>query len=110
MPPLLTGSAPISCCRFHPTPLVPAGAEEVEKLEQYVKKLGGIIRTATPAWKILTTDDGRVSGVAAADGKNRFTFHAKSVVLASGGFAADLMKVTSRQPRWAVYVERCRRS
>ncbi len=84
----------------------PAGAEEVEKLEQYVKKLGGIIRTATPAWKILTTDDGRGSGVAAADGKNRFTFHAKSVVLASGGFAADLMKVTSRQPRWAVYVER----
>lgn len=84
----------------------PAGAEEVEKLEQYVKKLGGIIRTATPAWKILTADDGRVSGVAAADGKNRFTFHAKSVVLASGGFAADLMKVTSRQPRWAVYVER----
>ena len=83
-----------------------AGAEEVEKLEQYVKKLGGIIRTATPAWKILTTDDGRVSGVAAADGKNRFTFRAKSVVLASGGFAADLMKVTSRQPRWAVYVER----
>ena len=45
-----------------------------------MKKLGGIIRTATPAWKILTTDDGRVSGVAAADGKNRFTFHAKSVV------------------------------
>ena len=84
----------------------PAGAEEVEKLEQYVKKLGGIIRTATPAWKILTTDDGRVSGVAAADGKNRFTFRAKSVVLATGGFAADLMKVTSRQPRWAVYVER----
>ncbi|WP_278998403.1 FAD-dependent oxidoreductase, partial [Sutterella wadsworthensis] len=84
----------------------PAGADEVEKLEQYVKKLGGIIRTATPAWKILTTDDGRVSGVAAADGKNRFTFRAKSVVLASGGFAADLMKVTSRQPRWAVYVER----
>ena len=84
----------------------PAGAEEVEKLEQYVKKLGGIIRTATPAWKILTTDDGRVSGVAAADGKNRFTFRAKSVVLASGGFAADLMKVTPRQPRWAVYVER----
>lgn len=84
----------------------PAGAEEVEKLEQYVKKLGGIIRTATPAWKILTTDDGRVSGVAAADEKNRFTFRAKSVVLASGGFAADLMKVTSRQPRWAVYVER----
>lgn len=84
----------------------PAGAEKVEKLEQYVKKLGGIIRTATPAWKILTTDDGRVSGVAAADGKNRFTFRAKSVVLASGGFAADLMKVTSRQPRWAVYVER----
>lgn len=84
----------------------PAGAEEVEKLEQYVKKLGGIIRTATPAWKILTTDDGRVSGVAAADGKNRFTFRAKNVVLASGGFAADLMKVTSRQPRWAVYVER----
>lgn len=84
----------------------PAGAEEVEKLEQYVKKLGGIIRTATPTWKILTTDDGRVSGVAAADGKNRFTFRAKSVVLASGGFAADLMKVTSRQPRWAVYVER----
>lgn len=84
----------------------PAGAEEVKKLEQYVKKLGGIIRTATPAWKILTTDDGRVSGVAAADGKNRFTFRAKSVVLASGGFAADLMKVTSRQPRWAVYVER----
>lgn len=84
----------------------PAGAEEVEKLEQYVKKLGGIIRTATPAWKILTTDDGRVFGVAAADGKNRFTFRAKSVVLASGGFAADLMKVTSRQPRWAVYVER----
>lgn len=84
----------------------PAGAEEVEKLEQYVKKLGGIIRTATPAWKILTTDDGHVSGVAAADGKNRFTFRAKSVVLASGGFAADLMKVTSRQPRWAVYVER----
>ena len=84
----------------------PAGAEEVEKLEQYVKKLGGIIRTATPAWKILTIDDGRVSGVAAADGKNRFTFRAKSVVLASGGFAADLMKVTSRQPRWAVYVER----
>lgn len=84
----------------------PAGAEEVEKLEQYVKKLGGIIRTATPAWKILTTDDGRVSGVAVADGKNRFTFRAKSVVLASGGFAADLMKVTSRQPRWAVYVER----
>ena len=83
----------------------PAGAEEVEKLEQYVKKLGGIIRTATPAWKILTTDDGHVSGVAAADGKNRFTFRAKSV-LASGGFAADLMKVTSRQPRWAVYVER----
>ena len=84
----------------------PAGAEEVEKLEQYVNKLGGIIRTATPAWKILTTDDGHVSGVAAADGKNRFTFRAKSVVLASGGFAADLMKVTSRQPRWAVYVER----
>lgn len=84
----------------------PAGAYEVEKLEQYVKKLGGIIRTATPAWKILTTDDGHVSGVAAADGKNRFTFRAKSVVLASGGFAADLMKVTSRQPRWAVYVER----
>ena len=84
----------------------PAGAEEVEKLEQYVKKLGGIIRTATPAWKILTTDDGHVSGVAATDGKNRFTFRAKSVVLASGGFAADLMKVTSRQPRWAVYVER----
>ena len=84
----------------------PAGAEEVAQLERYVKKLGGVIRTGTPAWQILKGEDGRISGVAAADGAHRFTFRAKSVVLASGGFAADLMKVTELQPRWAVFVER----
>lgn len=84
----------------------PAGAAQTAALERYVRGLGGDIRTSTSAWKIITGEDGRIAGVAAADGTHRFEFRARAVVLATGGFGADLMKVTERQPRWSVFVER----
>lgn len=83
----------------------PAGAAQAEALLSYVEKKGGKVLTSTSASKLITDKNGSIAGVSAADGKNRFEFHARAVVLATGGFGADLLKITQRQPRWAAFTE-----
>ena len=83
----------------------PAGEAQTAKLLVYAEKSGAKVFTGTPVWKLLTDESGRVAGAAASDGVNRFEFRAKAVVLATGGFASDLMKVTERAPRWAAFTD-----
>ena len=76
---------------FHCWHLFKGGASTVvAKLAESAKAKGATILTETPAKKLIFTN-GRVTGVEAVDTKTGETvvIHAKKVILATGGFAAN---------------------
>ncbi len=78
--------------------VVSVGAYIVPILQQNLEDRGIELRLNTTATQILM-EDGKAAGVEAvgADGQ-KVTVHAKAVVLATGGFGANLEKVVSYKP------------
>ena len=78
---------------------VPVGSYLVPILEQNVEERGIQILLNTTAKQILTDADGAAAGVEAeaADG-HKVTVNAKAVVLATGGFGANLDMVVKYKP------------
>ena len=84
--------------RGHQVDLIAAtGAESdnggriyIEKLQQYAEKLGATIETNAKVTTLTLNDDGSVSGCVAerADGST-ITVNAKTVIIATGGYAAS---------------------
>ena len=62
------------------------GVGLVQALRNSVRKLGARIFYASPARELITVPDGSVSGVVVGDSRK---IHARSVVLACGGFEAN---------------------
>jgi len=56
------------------------------RLEALIKEKGGSIRYATKCVKLLTNDNGAVTGVSAQNSGGRFDIKARGVVLCSGGY------------------------
>lgn len=78
---------------------VPVGSYLVPRLEKVLKDKNIEILFGTPATEILV-EDGKVVGVKAGD----LTVHAKSVVIATGGFGANLEKVAEIKPELKGFV------
>lgn len=84
--------------RGHQVDLVAATGKEsdnggriyIEKLQQYAEKLGATIETNAKVTTLTLNDDGSVSGCVAerADGST-ITVNAKTVIIATGGYAAS---------------------
>ena len=58
----------------------------VLKLEAGIKALGGTILYETKAVKVLTDDNGSVTGLKVQDARGRFDIKAKAVILCTGGY------------------------
>ena len=69
----------------------------VAKLSDQVKKNGGTVLLQTPAQKLINRD-GKIVGVEAVNTKTgeKVIVHAKKVILASGGFAANKGMIEKR--------------
>ena len=64
-------------------------AAVIQKFIEQVKARGGVLRTQTRAEKLIV-ENGRVAGVEAVDAKgDKYIIHAKKVIIATGGFAAN---------------------
>lgn len=72
----------------------------VPRLTELAEKKGVKILYSTPATELLVDDNHAVIGVQAGD----VTVHAKSVIIASGGFGADLERVASLKPELKGFV------
>ena len=86
--------------------VVPVGAYMIPALEKACEARKNIkIITETTATSILTNDKGEVIGVL-AQGKhgNKITVNAKSVILAAGGFGANLKMVAKFNPSLAGFM------
>ena len=76
------------------------GTALVGRLLQSAEDAGVEIRVTSPARRILTDGDGRVTGVVADTPDGEMTFHARAgVVLAGGGFPNDVERRRERFPR-----------
>ena len=64
------------------------GAGVIASLSDSFTNGGGTLRTSTPATELIV-EDGVVTGVIAESNTTRYTIHADSVILATGGFGAD---------------------
>lgn len=68
-------------------------------LEENAKKLGADLRLETRAKKLLVDESGKIVGVEAEGPTGeKVTVNAKAVILASGGFGANLEMVTKYRP------------
>ena len=68
-------------------------------LEENAKKLGADLRLETRAKKLLVDENGKIVGVEAEGPTGeKVTVNAKAVILASGGFGANLEMVTKYRP------------
>lgn len=76
---------------------VSVGSYMVPLLEENCKNLGVEILTETEATSIIM-NDGAAAGIVAVNGETTYTINAKSVVLASGGFGANLEMVVEYKP------------
>ena len=78
--------------------VVSVGAYIVPILQQNLEDRGIELRLNTTATQILM-EDGKAAGVeAVGEAGQKITVHAKAVVLATGGFGANLEKVVSYKP------------
>ena len=76
------------------------GTALVGRLLQAAEDAGVEIRVTSPARRLLTDDDGRVTGVVADTPDGEVAFHARAgVVLAGGGFPNDVERRRERFPR-----------
>lgn len=81
------------------------GAYVISALKKYTDARGVPVRTNTAAYELMTNAAGDVTGVRAHDGKNRYEFKAKAVVLATGGFARNVEMLVERAPRWVTFTD-----
>ena len=76
----------------------PVGAYLVKTLTAEVEAVEKIdLRLNTTATEIVVTD-GKVAGVKVSTENGEYTINAKAVILATGGFGADLERVAAYQP------------
>lgn len=81
-------------------PMGDLGFAYIKALQPFVTKHGGRIMTET-AVKSLTTTDGKVDGLIAEGPKHeKVVVHAKAVILASGGFAANTKMLQEYNTYW----------
>ena len=79
--------------------VVSVGGYVVPRLEKAVKARSNItLLTETTAKSIMTDEEGRISGVEAESKGAKITVKAKAVVIASGGFGANLKMVARLNP------------
>ena len=79
--------------------VVSVGAYMIPRLEAACKARPNItIITETMAKSILTDKDGKVCGVVADSKGNKITINSKAVILATGGFGANLKLVAILEP------------
>lgn len=79
--------------------VVPVGAYMIPRLEKACKDRSNItLLTETMAKSILTDKDGKVCGVLADSKGNKITIKSKAVILATGGFGANLKLVAILNP------------
>jgi len=82
----------------------PVGAYLVKVLTAEVEAVEKIdLRLNTTATELVVTD-GKVTGVKVSSENGDYTINAKAVILASGGFGADLERVAAYQPGLAGFV------
>lgn len=79
---------------------VSVGSYMVPLLEENCKSLNVEILTETEATSIIM-NEGAAAGIVAVNGETTYTINAKSVVLASGGFGANLDMVVEYKPELA---------
>ena len=79
---------------------LPVGEYLVDKLKQQIESLGVEVMLNTRATEILM-EDGTAVGVKAEDAEHIYIVHAKSVVLATGGFGANFELMASFDPSLA---------
>ena len=79
------------------------GSYMVPLLEENCEKLGVEILTGTTAESIIMSD-GAAAGVVASSASTKYTINAKSVVLATGGFAGNLDMVVEYKPDLAGFI------
>lgn len=81
-------------------PINSTGVEIIDKLHMYGEDLGITYKTETKAEELILDDDGKVVGVKATnEAGQELTFNAENgVIIASGGFAADLDMRTKYDP------------
>ena len=72
----------------------------IEKLSQQMDKLGIEVLTETEATELLV-EDGAVTGVKAHNATTDYTIQAKSVILATGGFGANMEMLAEYNPSLA---------
>lgn len=91
-----------SVARAHrPQGGAPVGDHLVKVLEKKANEVGVEIRVETKAVELLI-EDGKVTGVKVEDGKgNKYEIKAKAVVIATGGFGANLDLVAKYDPNLA---------
>lgn len=81
-------------------PMGDLGFAYIKALQPFVTKHGGRIMTETTV-KSLTTTDGKVDGLIAEGPKHeKVVVHAKAVILASGGFAANTKMLQKYNTYW----------
>ena len=79
--------------------VVSVGAYMIPRLEAACKARKNItLLTETMAKSILTDEDGKICGIAAESKGNKVTVKAKAVILATGGFGANLKMVAMLNP------------
>lgn len=83
--------------------VISVGSYLVPVLTQAMEELDIKVLYDTPASEILVTD-GKVSGVKAASKNTQYTINAQAVVVATGGFGANLELVAQYKPELANFV------
>lgn len=78
------------------TMLVPVLKNQVDK-----RKID--TRLQTKAVELIVSQDGTVTGAVVETPEGRYSIHAKSVILATGGFASNPELVAKYTPQWAGY-------
>ena len=79
------------------------GTVVVPVLKKEVDRLGIDTRLQTKAENLVLSPDGKVTGVVVRSPNGRYTIHAASVILATGGFASNPDMVAKYTPQWAGY-------
>ena len=91
--------------------LAPAAGKRVGEmvipaLMGQAEKAGVDVRVSTKATH-LVMDEGKAAGVVVENANGEYTIHAKAVVMATGGYAANRAMVKELMPEWATSIYYC---
>ena len=82
------------------------GEMVIPALMSKVEEAGVDVRVSTKATKILL-EDGKAAGVVVENAGGEYTIHAKAVVMATGGYAANREMVAEYLPEWSSSIYYC---